>query len=296
MNSAVLGGRGIVGRQNEQSGRADSLNPYQLFIDSLQIRFLHLQEYPLDYRWRIHEKTMEHSVLWMIEEGSIIMELDGARYACQAGQACIIPDRSILSSWAVTSRVVIASINFDAEIPILSKQGWTRALHLPVVFDCASGKAREALGEMREYGNASSPFNSLIKEAGLLRSMYVLLHSSKPEPAKLDYDGMDLRIHTVIDFLLCHQDHMPDVAELAGLVELSESHLRKLFIQHTGLAPLHFVHRLKLEQAKKRLISTNQTIAQIATELGIQNINYFSRLFKAKLGLTPQQYRHQFRM
>jgi AraC-like DNA-binding protein len=272
------------------------LNPYQLFIDSLQVRFLHLQDYTLDYRWRIRNKTIQHTVLWIIQKGSLILELDGIQYACKEGQACLITEHSVLSSRPVTSELLLTSINFDAEIPFLSHLGWTKALHLPVVHERGLSKLEPALDEMRGYAAVPSPFVSLIMQAGLLRILYILLSSSKPVEIEPDYRGMDRRIHTIIDYLLCHQKHMPDVAELAALVQLSESHLRKLFIQHTGFAPLHFVHRLKIEQAKKRLISTNQTIAQIAVELGIQNINYFSRLFKAKSGLTPQQYRHQFRM
>lgn len=269
------------------------MNPYQLFIDSLQVRFLHLQEYALDYRWRIHNKKLEHTVLWIIDKGSLVLEFDGVRHACQEGQACIIPAHSVLSSKAASSEIRLTSLNFDATISFLSSHDWTKVLHLPVVYNVSYAELQPILQEM---SGLTPPFFSLIRQAGLLRILYALLNSCKSEPLKPNYDGMDKRIHTIIDYILCHQDRMPDVAELARLVELSESHLRKLFIQHTGLAPLHFVHRLKIEQAQKRLIGTNLTIAQIAFELGITNVNYFCRLFKAKSGFTPQQYRHQFRI
>ncbi|MNG16969.1 Arabinose operon regulatory protein [compost metagenome] len=87
---------------------------------------------------------------------------------------------------------------------------------------------------------------------------------------------------------------MPEIRELAELVQLSDSHLRKMFIKQTGQAPLHFVHSIKIEQAKKLLASSVKPVSQIAYELGIDNPNYFSRMFKANTGLTPLQYRQQF--
>jgi AraC-like DNA-binding protein len=47
-------------------------------------------------------------------------------------------------------------------------------------------------------------------------------------------------------------------------------------------------------EAKNILMSTDNTVAETAYQLGFQNPPYFSRLFKKEVGLTPTEYRNQF--
>jgi AraC-like DNA-binding protein len=63
-----------------------------------------------------------------------------------------------------------------------------------------------------------------------------------------------------------------------------------------GVFPQAFVHRMKLEEAKRRLAESDARVSEIGFQLGFADANYFARLFKEKIGLTPQQYRQKYRM
>ena len=47
----------------------------------------------------------------------------------------------------------------------------------------------------------------------------------------------------------------------------------------------------RLEQARIRLLSTNDSVTRIAVECGVENISYFVRRFSARYGCTPLAYR-----
>ncbi|MNY39615.1 HTH-type transcriptional activator Btr [compost metagenome] len=147
---------------------------------------------------------------------------------------------------------------------------------------------------MLTHERGATPYVHLLQQSLLLRILYELLHKGRTDDPSSSYSHLDKRIHTIIHFLHAHPQRMPEIRELAELVQLSDSHLRKMFIKQTGQAPLHFVHSIKIEQAKKLLASSVKPVSQIAYELGIDNPNYFSRMFKANTGLTPLQYRQQF--
>ncbi|NHN30514.1 AraC family transcriptional regulator [Paenibacillus agricola] len=272
------------------------MNSYQLMIDSLQVRFLHIKSYALDYHWHAAKRTLHHSVLWYVEQGSFYLTLDEISYTCQEGQLCVLPANGEISYRAISDELRIISINFDAEISFLSDRSWEHVLNIPVIFEAGAAELQPLVGEMLDHSGVASPFLSLFMQSSLLRILYVVLQQSMADPVAASFQRMDERIHTIIHYLLAHPDQMPEVAQLADLVSLSESHLRKLFIQYTGQAPLHFIHRLKIEQAKKLLAASTKTISQISYELGVHHANYFTRLFKAKTGFTPQQYRQQFGM
>lgn len=74
---------------------------------------------------------------------------------------------------------------------------------------------------------------------------------------------------------------------------ITYSKFRKDFKAQTGMAPLHYFLLIKIEKAKELLTTTNLRTKQIAFSLGFCSDHYFSRLFRARTGLSPLQYRSQ---
>lgn len=74
---------------------------------------------------------------------------------------------------------------------------------------------------------------------------------------------------------------------------ISYSKFRSDFKHQTGFAPLQYFLLMKIEKAKEQLKSTDLKAKQIAYKLGFKSDHYFSRIFKLKTGVTPQQFRRQ---
>jgi transcriptional regulator GlxA family with amidase domain len=92
-------------------------------------------------------------------------------------------------------------------------------------------------------------------------------------------------------------EHYAEPAPVASMVRLSglaERSFTRRFEQATGMAPLEYVHTLRLEEAKQMLEATDQPIEAIADEVGYEDAGFFSRLFKRNVNLTPAQYRKRF--
>ncbi|OUJ74817.1 helix-turn-helix domain-containing protein [Hymenobacter crusticola] len=87
---------------------------------------------------------------------------------------------------------------------------------------------------------------------------------------------------------------LPTVKYLADKLNTSPRYLTDLLKQETGKTALDHLHLFLLGEAKNLLISTDNTIAQTAYQLGFENPPYFTRLFKKVVGLTPHEYRAQF--
>ncbi len=84
------------------------------------------------------------------------------------------------------------------------------------------------------------------------------------------------------------------VAQMQRLSGLAERSFTRRFSQATGMAPLEYVHTLRLEEAKQMLEASEQPVEAIANEVGYEDAAFFSRLFRRKVGLTPVQYRRRF--
>ncbi len=84
------------------------------------------------------------------------------------------------------------------------------------------------------------------------------------------------------------------VAQMTRLSGLAERSFTRRFREATGMAPLEYVHTLRLEEAKQMLETGEQPVEGIANEVGYEDAAFFSRLFRRKVGLTPVQYRRRF--
>lgn len=93
-------------------------------------------------------------------------------------------------------------------------------------------------------------------------------------------------------------DHYMDPAPVAAMVResgLPERSFKRRFAAATGLAPLEYVHTLRIEEAKQMLEAGDAPIEAIAEEVGYEDAAFFARLFRRKVMLTPAQYRKRFR-
>ena len=85
---------------------------------------------------------------------------------------------------------------------------------------------------------------------------------------------------------------LPSVAWCAGQLYLSSNNLCDLIKKETGHTALDYIQSKLIDEAKIRLFDRNQTISEIAFELGFKYQQHFTRLFKQKVGVTPNAYRN----
>ena len=104
------------------------------------------------------------------------------------------------------------------------------------------------------------------------------------------------RIQTVIDFMNTNLERRVSLSELANVVNLSTSHLSRLFNLETGLSPGEYLIRLRMEKARHSLATSFLSIKQVMATVGydIRSRSNFVRQFKSYFDLTPSEYRKRF--
>ena len=86
------------------------------------------------------------------------------------------------------------------------------------------------------------------------------------------------------------------VEEMIRRSRLAERTFKRRFAAATGLTPLVYVQRLRIEDAKRRLERSEAPVDEIGWRVGYEDAAFFRRLFKRTTGLTPGAYRRRFRI
>jgi AraC-like DNA-binding protein len=85
---------------------------------------------------------------------------------------------------------------------------------------------------------------------------------------------------------------LPSVKYCADKLNLSPNYLSDLLKKETGKNTQDHIHYYLVEEAKNMLVSSNESVSEIAYHLGFEYPQYFSKMFKKKTGMTPAEYRN----
>ena len=75
------------------------------------------------------------------------------------------------------------------------------------------------------------------------------------------------------------------------MVHFHPNYFISFFKKYFGTSPLKYVNEARLNQAKRLLKSTDESVAQIAEETGFRDLYHFSKRFKASTGYSPSDFR-----
>lgn len=107
-------------------------------------------------------------------------------------------------------------------------------------------------------------------------------------------DHGDAVIASVQDWLQTHYSVANPIEEMVRRSGLPERSFKRRFTQATGLAPITYVQRLRVEEAKRRLERTRSSVDEISWQVGYEDPAFFRRLFRRVTQLSPAAYRRKF--
>ena len=103
------------------------------------------------------------------------------------------------------------------------------------------------------------------------------------------------KIRDILKYIQEHYQESLQIEELAASRGISSRFLRRYFTQEIGMSCLDYIQALRLNKAKELLWETSKSITEIALETGYGTPQYFSRIFRQEIGMTPSEYRSSWK-
>lgn len=280
-------------------------------------RFLYVDKYRFSSKWIFPDHVAPYGLLRYIVSGSATFQLNGVDYDLEADDVFYIPQGSSFSCVA-KEELVFLSIRFVGSIQSEGVDMLTELWHIPIKHSFADYPEMKALFEV-VYTSALSRHNfKMLEIRGCLNLIFALLartvkeNYSRDNSLEEDRKQMeelsdvkviqrrvpkanekknDPRISAVLDYIIMHPAENLSYDKLCAIADVSESTLRRLFKAKTGKTISEFVKELRMANAARRLLVTNEPITTISYALCYETPSYFSKCFREVFGMSPQEYR-----
>lgn len=95
-----------------------------------------------------------------------------------------------------------------------------------------------------------------------------------------------------------HENYMSAIttADIAAAAGVHVGHLHRIFLTETGYRIGEYLISVRIEKAKSLLMRTDLPTTTIAHRVGVSTLQYFCRLFKQQVGMTPQSFRKSYNL
>lgn len=279
--------------------------------------FIYVDKYRFSKNWVYPGTPVPYSLLRYVVSGSAEFALDDLSYEVGPGDVFYIPQGKLLSC-AAHEEILFISIRFIGSIQLAGTDMLNMLWNIPIqhnfgqvpevleyferIYASALSRSTFKMLDIRGYLNlilarlarvSKENFNrdATLEEDRRQVEAHFDLQSIRQRAEKSARTNNDPRITILVDTIVTHPEKNFTSKELCEMAGFSESTLRRLFKEQTGKTVYDFIKDIKMTNAARKLLITNEPISSIAYDLGYETPSYFAKCFKEVFGLSPQEYR-----
>jgi AraC family transcriptional regulator, transcriptional activator of pobA len=143
-------------------------------------------------------------------------------------------------------------------------------------------------------------FTEQVERSVMLKSYLInffvrLYRMSQEEGEDIKKDGLSLTYFRKFQLSIRRSEYPKSIPEFATELNISPVHLNRICRTIAGKSAIELVHQNIISEAQKYLLHTSYSVSEIAYLLKFEYPNYFSKLFKKYVGISPNEYRSQDR-
>lgn len=250
----------------------------------------------------IHEKSME---IIEVLSGNVEIQIGTETLMAEAKDFVFVPTANVFRIMADEDGAMVRAMVFDSAIIRDNMENFDEEVFY--MFDVQSRNKISVfkpghpvyptlshyMSESYEEYIAKDICYKLPIRANIYLMMTALLRyycGTKDESDRMIYHNV-LRLAPVIAYMGEHYCEKLYVEQLADMINVSADYFTKMFKDSIGKTPIEYINGLRVNRAMELLLKGKLSISEIADEIGFCNANYFHKIFKQYMDVSPLAYR-----
>lgn len=240
-----------------------------------------------------------------ITSGNVHIQIGAEYIDAKAGDFLYIPHGLVYRVDAVDGKASVRGIMFDVGIIEANMVNYETEI-LYMFYIQAENKIKifseehpmhkvlkRCMSESYEEYMAKDVCYKLSIRANIYLSMTSLLRyycGSKNDSERLVYRNV-LRLRPIMDYISENYAEKIYIEELSDMIMVSPDYFTKMFKDSIGKTPVEYINGIRVNRSMQMLIGGEESVAGIAEKIGFCNANYFHKIFKQYMGVSPLAYR-----
>ncbi|MDP9699095.1 YesN/AraC family two-component response regulator [Paenibacillus intestini] len=218
------------------------------------------------------------------DEGGMLDEADLEKMASRARQFIALIEAGDVTGVARSVDDMLQEIQ-ESRAAMIWAQSAVRYIHGELLRRYSMIGADQTLLQVRTWHHTESWF------MGDLKKLFIRITETFASMAQADPGSSGL-VAEAVQYLKEHYRTKIKLQQLANHIHVNSAYLGQQFKREMGVSFSEYVHRLRIEEARRMLRRTNMKISDIAFELGYHDAEYFTEKFKALTGELPSLYKN----
>ena len=255
----------------------ENLKKLAAFYNCRELYALHFCRFELKPGESLNYPTAKNALIFPVE-GTAIFQLDYLKYSMKMGKflhACPGKQLTVTNQSDASFRYVV--VYYDGKIqPVFE----VKVNHYDVLLN--------KLEKILSY-NGSTLLTDAYRQEVMIEQFFEQLFQDI-QPAGISTDG-DL-LEVALEYIQNHYCEKITLSSLAEQVGTSDTHLSYLFKKNLKICPIDYLIDYRIKQAIRLLRQpTCLAISEAARQVGYSDADYFSRIFKRRMGFAPSKIR-----
>ncbi len=279
-------------------------------LQFLKLSLLHVGYGKLDNKWNYKDVNSPFVRLFLVTKGKANADYKNQTFNLKEGYMYLIPSNTYNSYWCDdyheqfytgffeevklgTSIFSLKTFNYEVKCIENDYKLFNRLLEInpnrSVLDDTPKAHLDKKLYTFNQLKHTALSYN--VETQGILTILLsrFIKNTNRDGVKANSEEDMD----SVLNFIAKHLGEAITIESLAKHYNLSADHFSRLFKTKYDISPNKYIQLKRIERAKFLLLTSKQSLKQIAENVGLGNMSYFSRKFKEITGSTPDKYRKQ---
>ncbi len=135
----------------------------------------------------------------------------------------------------------------------------------------------------------SDSFHEYIQEQ-LLCLLFSLISRNSLPCTDIELSPSKQSIQDAVQYIRANYSEDLNIADIAQMISMTPVYFSHQFKKLIGVSPSEYITMTRMNAAKKLLVDTNNSIVEISLACGYPDSNYFAKIFKMNVGITPKKY------
>lgn len=257
--------------------------------------------------WYLVKTTLDFHNFMLIYDGEATFFKNGTMFKGKRGDLIYYKPGDVREAYSSdTFPMKCFAVEFLYTCPILSDSGWhlssqklpfnsTETIDDTYLFRKLLDLFSQLVDLKLSIKTTTNPTTAVIKERAIFMEILALLFQYKKgnqcnyrHSNQYNYFNIK-RIEKVIDYMIQNYSKPLNLKTLADYLEISPSYLGSIFKNITGKSVISYLIDIRINKAKQ-FLRDGLSVSETARKTGFNDIFYFSRIFKKRVGITPSEF------